>query len=177
MNEKKEIIQQLRTNIGRYDSYYDSVNTKARFLMFFAVFIIGTVILQANKFADGITNSCLLYAQVSSIIIVLLCCFYLLILIIKSIFPYLDNGNKDLTEKTSLIYFGDVANSGSIKNYQDRVKAEDLESMIDDLSQQCYLLSKGLRDKFGNIKRAYTALYVIIAFLFIITAIKVGSSL
>lgn len=177
MNEKKEKIEQLRTNINRYDSYYDSVNTKARFVMFFAVFIIGTVILQANKFVEGITNSCLLYAQVISIIVVLLCCFFLLILIINSIFPYLDNGNNDLIDKTSLIYFGDVANSGSIKNYQERVVAEDLESMIDDLSQQCYLLSKGLKGKFENLKRAYTALYVIIAFLFIITAIKVGSTL
>lgn len=173
----RQKIEQLGTNIARYDSYYDSVNTKARFIMIFAVFIIGTVIIKADSFVESVNPAWLLYPQYVALGILLLCCFYILILVVSSVFPYLEDGNADKEENTSLIFFGDVANSGSKKNYLDRIIAQNDESLIEDLARQCFVLAEGLDTKFKKLKRAYIALYVIVGSLFVITIVKLWSSL
>lgn len=173
----KQLIDQLRANITRYDAYYNSVNTKARFIMIFAVFIIGTVILKSDSFIHDVSPVWVWGILLTALGILLLSSFFILILVVSSVSPYLEDGNADKEENTSIIFFRDVANSGSKKNYLDRVTAQSEESMIEDLSRQCFILADGLDKKFRKLKKAYIALYVIIGCLFVVTIIKVGGSI
>lgn len=175
--EQDQSIETLKFIIERYDSYFNSVNIKARFLIGLATFIVATFIYKINYFTNSLSNDCLIYLQYVLIGIVLITCFFIIYKVSASVFPYLENDISDSKKSTSLIFFEDVAKIDDAEVYKEKFYEDEHYDLEVDLAEQVLILARGLNKKFKRIREATIALYVAVGAIILISVIKIGSTL
>lgn len=139
--ENKEKIENLKFIIGRYDNYIDSTHTKSNVYLSLNTAILAGVITLISTIQTSTLTNYLNYILISIAIITVLC----IVIILGAIKPNL------LSEKTSIIFFGDVAEFG-IDNYLDKVKKMNDKEFTIDISNQAHCLAIILTGKFKIIK-------------------------
>ena len=140
-------ISRLQFVIGRYDQYYEGINSKVALLL-----TLATAFPLINVFTSTQLDSTLIlypYLHLSSLIITLL----VYVCLILSSFPFLSSTND------SLIFFGDVSRL-KLNEYKKRLDSESEDNFYDDLCAQSFYLSKGLRKKYHRIGISTTLIFL-----------------
>lgn len=136
--------------IERFDSYYSGINNKGAFLLAFNTFLLGAFIVGYKDLIDIIR--CKYICLFDLIIgILMICSIISMIFTIISMIPYLDS--KVNNDRKSVWFFNDIATDD--KNaFFDRINNSKEEETIDDLNNQIFELSQGLRKKHQYVKIA-----------------------
>ena len=147
MNED-ESIEQIRFAIGRYDHFYESVNTKGNLYLALNALLIGGI-ATSYPILDQKINFSVGHNLVFMLMILLcsasLCCT------IAAINPFTRSGQR--SGNISLIFFGQVAQLDSrffARRFIKRSKAMHIQDML----SQMHVLAVGLCLKFGRLKWA-----------------------
>lgn len=145
--------------IQRYDNYISGANVKGNFLLAFNAFITGGVIANYSKMTDLIANQCgitLLNIVLCSLIIASI---ITTVFVINAVYPFLSSGNSSKDNYHSHIFFNSVSEFESEKEYYDSFSKLSDNDFERDLSHQAHQLSKGLKDKYNNLKWAMRFVY------------------
>lgn len=148
-NKEKIKIMDKETKlkiIDRYDLYYEGTNNKSSFLLAFNTFLIGALLIgykdlneQIGCYEKGIFNIIISLIFILSITSMLITIF--------SIIPYLKKG-----KTKSALFFIDI--SESKENCNDLLNNISQEKLEEDISNQIYVLAKGLKKKYSLLKTA-----------------------
>jgi len=136
--------ERLKFCIGRFDHYYDSVNTKSNVLLAFEVFITGGLV-SLYPFLLGKVNCTICVHLILGALIALGLSAILIIKIATT--PYLSPGSG------SLFYFGSIANMSEHQFITRSEQMTDPEELTD-LRKQTSALAKGLAGKFHKLRIA-----------------------
>lgn len=131
-------ISRLQFVIGRYDQYYEGINSKVALLLSLATAFPLINIFTSNHFDSDLIPYPFLHLL--SLILTLL----VYVSLILSSFPFLSSTNN------SLIFFGDVSKL-KMGEYKQRLDSESEDNFYDDLCAQSFYLSKGLKNKHNRI--------------------------
>ncbi len=162
-----EKINQLKFIIGRYDTYYASVNSKGSFYLTVNTFLFTSIIGGFFTQPDHGSLSIGLYILFSLAVIFSCLSISFTLLAIK---PYL-NTKADNTDG-SIVFFGDVADYHLNKFVSTWTHLTESQ-FYDDLVRQQYLLSCGLQRKFRFINFATWAIALQILIIIIISLILI----
>jgi hypothetical protein len=139
--ENKEKIENLKFIIGRYDNYIESTHTKSNvYLSLNTVVLAGVITLISALKISELTNY-LAYILIAIAIITVIN----IIVILGAIKPSL------LSDKMSIIFFGDVAEFSN-DNYLDKIKKMNNKDFTIDIGNQAHYLAKIVSGKFKIIK-------------------------
>jgi len=154
----KEKLEWLKYSISRFDTYYQSVNSKIALYITLSTFIITaasaggtTIIKQLDHNRNGPVLTLIIIAAAVAIFFT-----------IKASIPYLKN------HRESIFYFGYVSDL-SHNDYEQKVKNLTIENNLDDLLCQAQLLAKGLKSKYFSLQIAGYLLLVDFAFITILS--------
>ncbi|MCI5160992.1 MAG: hypothetical protein D3917_03010 [Candidatus Electrothrix sp. AX5] len=161
-NEKhlQEKIDFLFSIIRRYDSYIGTTNVKAGLMLSFMGTII--VFLATRSISiDPASKSLgyIYYAAIFFSIITSLLSTAASITLLRVIFP--NTKNKTITNEKSLIFFGDVS-AYNATSYYEKIKKSSMESLLQDLSAQTYILADIVNEKFRILKIAMLITYTVV---------------
>lgn len=154
-------LESLRNTIQRYDSYYDSTNNKASFLLALATAMLGgsAVLIERGNLTQQPTWF------IFVVILGLLALTVGIILTLSSITPYTKGG------VTSMMFYGSVSKL-DLTEFKTKVLTQTDSEELEDHSTQVHMLAIGLSNKFQCLKvacyflgTAFTALFIIILFL------------
>jgi predicted ferric reductase len=164
----QEKIDFLFNIIRRYDSYIGTTNVKAGLMLSF----MGTIIVFLATRSISIDPALkrldfIYYAAVFSSIITILLSISASITLLMVIFP--NTKNKNITNEKSLIFFGDVSTYNTTSYYV-KIKKSEMESLLQDLSAQTYILADIVNEKFRILKKAVWITYTVVP-LFVISLI------
>jgi hypothetical protein len=159
-----QLPEEIKFIIGRYDHYFEGINSKGNLYLALNTFIIGGVI--TGFFSLRVTENLCQILNVLFFVEVLICLGSILFTL-SAVNPFLEKRkNKNAF---SIYYFADVA-SQNLDDYKARCLNQTSVELKDDLIGQAYQLAKGLKQKFFRIKIAsrLIALQVIIIVIFIV---------
>lgn len=157
--DQKDKIEQLKFCIGRFDLFYENVNSKGNLYLPLNSFLLSGIIGGYFSLKDKIQFDSFLICLLA---ITLLFNLFGFVFTIWATMPYLKS-----TQKTdrSLIFFNDVGSNTWLefdKKY-DALKEQDVYL---DFKKQCYLLASGLKKKFSRLTTA--TIFLVLQFLGII---------
>lgn len=143
-----QLSEEIKFIIGRYDHYYESINSKSNLYLALNTFVIGGVItgyfsLRANEDLCHILN--LLF------FVELVICLGSTLFTLSAVKPFLWKGK--IRNASSIYFFDDVANLNP-DDYKSRCLNQGPDEFIDDLIEQAHQLAIGLKQKFFRIKIA-----------------------
>ncbi|RYZ21834.1 MAG: hypothetical protein EOO16_11500 [Chitinophagaceae bacterium] len=162
--KNNETIEQAKFVIGRYDHYYDSVNTKGSFIIGLNTFLLGGLLAGYV----GLYEKIEIPQWIVALIIAFgLCSILSSMLTVFAIHPFLNSGNKD-TKKRSQIFFGSVSQYDR-ENFIEAFKARTEQQIVNDLSCQVWILATGLTKKYDYLRIAGWLLIVQLILLVPIT--------
>lgn len=150
MNENQKIL--LEKNLSRFDTYINSVNTKAAFLVTFNTFVLGTLLLGQSNILSSFCNANLSYWAVIFFVFCLTSIAIAITLSLLAVNPFLKSGNQGDSYKT-ILFFKSVSNM-DLDEYKDRIQQLDNDQLINDLACQTHILAKGATHKFQTIQKA-----------------------
>lgn len=136
--------ERLQFNIQRFDSYYDSVNSKCGVFLALSTFIVGGLATAYSPIINAVNCGWCIHALMSSLIGLGV---LIMIIVIRASTPFLNS------EKKSLLYFGCIAGMGR-ETFIIKSKASSGEDDLTDLRNQVYDLATGLRLKFKRLRLA-----------------------
>jgi Family of unknown function (DUF5706) len=153
---KEDFYLHYQFIITRFDQYYNSVTNKGQFYLGINTLMVGAVISLLPKISK--------YCSIDnwfhfSVICFSICCFFSIVFTLFAIHPFLEKGKPT----RSLIFFKSIADlpcEEFIEKFQSQTKVE----IKDDLANQIYILSIGLKSKFKNLR--YASIFLIGAFIF-----------
>ncbi|ADG91856.1 hypothetical protein Arnit_0189 [Arcobacter nitrofigilis DSM 7299] len=148
--EKEDRIELLKCNIGRFDFYYGSVNFKSSFLIIANITILGFLLSNVEKL-------CFPVFVLNAVFI-----FFSILFVLFAINPYL----KSVDAGNSILFFGDIA-SKKINVYKTNFNNVNEDKYIEDLVEQNYYLSTGLKNKFKYLNIATISFIISIICYFI----------
>lgn len=157
-NEAK--IKHLIEIIKRYDGYTNSCNAKAAIILSYCMACTAGISFKA---IDILSKSCkedqyiliiLSLTSISAILITLAASKKAY----EAVYPKLDSGNSPY-EKKSLIFFGDVSNlTGGREAYKKFWKDLSSNELLEDYSQQAYIMAKITNTKFSILSECISIL-------------------
>lgn len=140
----------LWKKIARLDFYIGTTITRASALAAINAFVAGSIVL---KWTDILTlyglHSNLRFASGCLIAGAAIASSLSMFFSFRALIPYLRGGSK------SVVFFGDVALYSSAREYADAVSGLSDAALEKDLSNQAYLVSKGLAGKFRLVRLAF----------------------
>jgi hypothetical protein len=146
--------ERLQFNMQRFDTYYNSVNSKCGVFLALSTFIVGGL---ATAYSPIITAvECGWCIHLLMILLIGLGVIIMILVILAST-PFLDS------KKKSLLYFGCIADMGR-ETFINKSKASSGEDDLTDLRNQVYDLATGLRSKFVRLRWAgwlFTAQFIL----------------
>lgn len=148
--------ERLQFVIGRFDHYYESVNTKTALLLTLAT-LLPSLLFSLNHSIDNFLS-----VVINSISIFISVAIYWSLLVASQ--PYLKSNNE------SLLFFGSISKK-DIESYRSAIKTETEDSYLDDLIFQAYSLSKGLSKKYKYIQIATWLIIIQVVFIALYTII------
>ena len=155
MQESSEIERKsafLFDVIKRYDHYIATTNFKVGLMMSF----IGAIILGLTIRAMSITPiesgcSTTYYCAITTSILTITTALFASAKLLQAVFP----NTKNYNGKKSLIFFGGVSSyENGIEGYKKRVKSITPEELLEDLSEQAFILAEVTTEKFSTLKAA-----------------------
>jgi len=157
--EQKDKIEQLKFCIGRYDSFYDHVNSKGNLYIPLNSFLMSGIVGGYFSLKDKIHfDSSMIFLLAVTLLFNLLGFGYT----IWATMPYLKSTIK---KDASLIFFNDVA-SNTWLEYDKKYDAMTEQNLYIDFKKQGYLLASGLKKKFNRLTIA--TIFLMLQFLGII---------
>ena len=136
--------------IERFDTYFSGINNKGAFLLAFNTFLIGAFLVGYKDFINLIDCQ-LKYGFNLMIGLLMVCSIISMVLTIIPMFPYLNS--KEKNDKKSNWFFNDIATDDKEMFYE-RINKSTVNDNINDLNNQIFVLSKGLRKKHRLVKVA-----------------------
>lgn len=136
--------------IKRFDTFFSGINNKGAFLLAFNTFLIGAFLMGYNDFICSIKCDFKLAFNLM-IGFLMLCSIVSMILTIVSMIPYLDS--KETNGRKSNWFFNDIATEDK-QAFFDRINSTSNTDNTNDLNNQIYELSKGLKKKHCFVKVA-----------------------
>jgi len=127
----------------RYDSYYNSINTKGAFYLTVNTFFVGLTITGINW-----THNRYHISELTSffICVFLLSCFTAIIITLLAINPFLKSG-ETYGKAKSIFYYGSVAEF-SCSDFKSRFESITEEELKEDVCTQLHILACGLKKKY-----------------------------
>lgn len=168
--EKKDFLWRV---IHRYDTYIDTTNSKAAFLIAWNTFLFGTLVVKSADFAMGLSTHPKLQGGFWTIAVMLaISCLASLWFTFKVVNPFLSSPRKPM-DYHSLIFFCHVAELDESK-YLTEIESLTEDKAVRDLAFQANVLAKGTTAKFTSLKLAIGIILIaqipaIAALLFILT--------
>jgi len=136
--------------IERFDSYYSGINNKGAFLLAFNTFLIGAFLVGYKDLINLI--ECRFKCEFNLMIgLIMICSITSMVFTIISMIPYLDS--KGTTGRKSNWFFNDIATDDK-EIFFERINNSLENDTINDLNNQIFELSKGLRKKHQFVKVA-----------------------
>ena len=147
MNEK-ELIEQARFVINRYDHFYESINTKGNLYLAINAILIGGI-ASSYSFLDQKLN----FSSGHNVVIagVVILCAVSLSFTIAAINPFTKSSPQP--GNVSLIHYSQVA-SLECKYYARKFRNRSESMHLQDMLRQVHILSVGLTRKFERLKYA-----------------------
>lgn len=135
--------------IERFDLYFSGINNKGAFLLAFNTFLIGAFLVGYTNLINLI--GCQFKCEFNLMIgLLMLCSITSMVFTIISMIPYLDSKG---TDRKSNWFFNDIATDDK-EVFFDRINNSLENDTINDLNNQIFELSKGLRKKHQFVKVA-----------------------
>ena len=142
----RQKISFLLDIIKRYDTYIVSTNAKASLIIAFKSLVLGTVLLKFG-YIIWFYSSPNTKTFVGFILLIITASTLLsLFFVFQVVYPFFGTTSDNKNQKSSLIYFGSVANM-SADEYIEKISNSSLTQIIEDLSAQAIILAGGLQDK------------------------------
>ena len=142
------LLDEAKFIIGRYDHYYESINTKSNLYLAINTFILGGYISGYYTLDKQYQFDCffkyLFYA-------ILLVNFGAIFFTLSAIRPFLSKRKKKSGK--SLYYFNDVANY-NVTSYKEAFNNITEKDLLNDATNQAHQLATGLNMKFKRINTA-----------------------
>lgn len=169
---QKERIEVIFKKILRYDFYINSTNAKASIIIAWNGIVIGTILLKYNsiislyripEWAYFISNVLLSFIALTSTISI--------ILIFQVINPFLILTHKKDKDSKSLLFFGSVAKM-SFDEYFQKESTTSYKEILSDLTEQSYILAKGLNNKMKNMQKTIKAIFLQLLGLFLLILLR-----
>lgn len=169
MNEEQKFL--LEKNLGRFDSFINTVNAKAAFLVSFNTFILGAVLLRHDSVLAEFSLPCLSTAVAVLLGLCLISVAYAIAQAFFAVSPFLKRVSTDEAQGT-LLFFGSVAQL-DLGAYGEKIRNIQGADIVEDLIGQTHVLATGAEYKYGRLKKAITATLVgTISPIFIIAVLK-----
>ena len=167
--DNSERIEQLRFVINRFDHFAEGANSKGNFLLAFCGFLFGFIATNFQRFVEINGSS---FEKLTSILLIITLVLGLssIILIILAVSPFLKNNNSSKENYHSLIFFNSIVEMKE-KEFTKKVKKQTQKVLLEDLSKQTHIISKGLKSKYSKIK--WSLRILIIQLIFVLTVILI----
>jgi len=140
-------IEHLKFIIGRYDHYFDTVNTKGNVYLSLNTFILGLCITAFNLLPTNLRNDQILKCL---FVLIMLLCAASVGTTLLALKPYITPKSKS---NKSIVYFGDVSHCG-YEHYKKLFNEQTEADFLNDLTKQANLLACGLQNKFRFLSKA-----------------------
>lgn len=143
-----QLSEEIKFIVGRYDHYYEGINSKGNLYLALNTFVIGGVItgffsLRANDDLCQILNV-IFFVE-------LVICLGSTLFTLSAVKPFF--WKRKIRNTSSIYFFDDVANL-NLDDYKARCLNQSPEEFVDDLIGQAHQLATGLKQKFFRIKIA-----------------------
>lgn len=141
----EQLSEEIKFIVGRYDHYYEGINSKSNLYLALNTFIIGGAItgfvsLRTEVDLCGVLN--ILF------FIELAICLGSILFTLSAVKPFF--GKKKIRITPSVYYFDAVANQ-DLDDYKARCLTQSPKELTEDLISQAHQLAKGLKQKFFRI--------------------------
>lgn len=143
--------------IGRYDTYYSSINAKASALIAFNVFVVTSIALKWSDFANWFSQPWARVVAGAMLFVAVGAAFVSLIATWTIVSPFLGSP-KEPSKYHSRVFFEHVAEHGDPAVYFANIQALTADAAAEDLALQAHALAKGLKKKFAGLKVAVGAI-------------------
>ncbi|MEO1128487.1 MAG: Pycsar system effector family protein [Planctomycetota bacterium] len=161
MEEQENAAQQesaaqtafLWNTLCRIDGYVTSTNSKSAMLLAYETFLLGAFILKAGDFLTLINCDWLQVLLGVLIGVFGVSCVVSLLLALSVVQPFLKSNSRP-GQYYSQIYFGDIADTASSREFLELVRESDAASRLDDLAQQIHIVATAAHQKFGRLRWA-----------------------
>ncbi len=161
--EKDKKIDIVKFIIGRFDNYYNGINSKCSFYLTLNTFLIGATVSSYAFLPDKIAlNSIHIWMMIALVILA----FASICLTLIAVHPYMKSGNSH--KYSSLLFFGSIS-AMKEKDFYDDLTEADLEKLYNDFLSQAFQLANGLNRKFTFLN--YVGRLLIFQFLIITSLI------
>lgn len=137
----------LKFLIGRFDHYYDAINSKGSFYIGLSTFLFGGIIVGYTSLHTQIGNDIFIWTLM---LLMMSCCFLSIIYTIWALKPYTKDNHVNDSNK-SLIFFGGIAKH-TANFFTQKINAETDETILHDMTRQVHCLSIGLTVKYKRLK-------------------------
>ncbi|WP_201617585.1 Pycsar system effector family protein [Psychrobacter urativorans] len=152
--------------LKRYDHYIATTNFKVGLMMSFIGAIIFGLTVRVISIQSTQAGCSLVYSfAVTFSLLTIIFSLAAAVNLLRVVFP--NTGTH--TDGTSLIFFGDVANSKSgADGYKSNIERADSGNLLNDLSKQTFLVAEVVNEKFRVLKISVNIIiYAVIPLLFI----------
>lgn len=162
-----------RLILQRIDTYINSVNTKGALIVAFNTFICGSIVA---KYSD---LNCLIehnqYAWLIHICLILLTLISLVSVFFVglAVYPFLKSGNSSTEKYHSHIFFNSISEFKTKEKFLKSCESYTVESSLEDLKRQIYILAKGLKKKFNYIGWSMILFVLNLTILFTLTLLLI----
>jgi hypothetical protein len=158
--------------IQRFDNYIAGANVKGNFLLAFNTFLTGGIIANYSKIKELLVCDMGVHLLNISLCLLLVASVITSVLVIKAVYPFLKSGNSSLAKYHSHIFFNSVSEFDNDKAYYESLSKLTDKDFDQDLANQAFQLSKGLKKKYSYLEKAmrlvYFELFLILTILILI---------
>jgi len=166
-------IDYLWKVILRYDSYYNSISIKSSVILAFDLFLFTGILTKYQDILPPGNSAALLIIAAILLVIIAVSSLLSIFFTFKVISPYLKSPI-DPKKYVSNIFFGHVSLNEDHESYFDRIKKMDENHALEDISNQTFILAKGIKTKYNNIRYSVSIiLFSIIPSILGLVVIKV----
>lgn len=141
------IYEHSKFLIGRFDHYYESVNSKGSFMIGLNTFVLGGIIAGYAAYSNHITMNSYSWFLLCSLFAF---CISSTILTINALHPF-TRDNFSNKKNNSLIFFGGIAKHNA-DDFTKKFKSQKKDKIEDDIIKQVHALAVGLNKKYKKLK-------------------------
>lgn len=160
----KDIQEQSKFIVNRFDHYFDSINNKGVFYITINTFLLGGLFTQVEVILNAGNKSWWIYTLVLGFVLINV---FSNILTILSINPF---KSPKCDDSPSLIYFHDIA-CKELKEFTTEFASQSDAFLNKDFSNQIHQLAGGLNIKFDRLR--YAGLLLLLQFVSLIPIVFV----
>lgn len=140
-----------RLILQRIDNFINSINTKGALIVAFNTLICGNIVAKYSDFKYLIEHNQYPWIIQICLILIILVSLVSVFFVGLAVFPFLKSGNSSSEKYHSHIFFNSISEFKTVEKFLKSCDSYTVESSLEDLKRQIYILSKGLKKKFKYI--------------------------